>query len=66
MVSDARALFERTITTFPGEKGRPLWERWARYEYHFSDLAASQKLEQRIAEALPNSKRGRRICCPRD
>ena len=48
-------MFERTITSFPGEKGRPLWERWARYEYNFADLAAAQKLEQRIAEALPNS-----------
>lgn len=52
---DARALFERTISTFPGEKGRPLWERWSRYEFNFSDLAASQKLEQRMAEALPSS-----------
>ncbi|KAG8897016.1 mRNA 3'-end-processing protein rna14, partial [Tulasnella sp. 408] len=53
--NNARALFERTISTFPGEKGRPLWERWSRYEFNFSDLAASQKLEQRMAEALPSS-----------
>ncbi|KIO34711.1 hypothetical protein M407DRAFT_63724 [Tulasnella calospora MUT 4182] len=53
--NNARALFERTISTFPGEKGRPLWERWSRYEFNFSDLAASQKLEQRMAEALPST-----------
>ncbi|KAG8917680.1 mRNA 3'-end-processing protein rna14 [Tulasnella sp. 417] len=53
--NNARALFERTISTFPGEKGRPLWERWSRYEFNFSDLAASQKLEQRMADALPSS-----------
>ncbi|KAG9027591.1 mRNA 3'-end-processing protein rna14 [Tulasnella sp. JGI-2019a] len=52
--NNARALFERVIGTFPPVKGRPLWERWARYEYHFSDLAATQKLEQRMAEAFPS------------
>ncbi|KAG8882441.1 mRNA 3'-end-processing protein rna14 [Tulasnella sp. 331] len=52
--NNARALFERVIGTFTPAKGRPLWERWARYEYHFSDLAATQKLEQRMAEAFPS------------
>ncbi|EJU00881.1 Suf-domain-containing protein [Dacryopinax primogenitus] len=52
--ANARALFERFIPTFPADKARPLWERWARYEYNFGDLAATQKLEKRIAEAFPN------------
>ncbi|KAH9950118.1 Suf-domain-containing protein [Amylocystis lapponica] len=51
--NNARALFERVITTFPPERARPLWDRWARYEYQFGDLAAAQKLEKRIAEAYP-------------
>ncbi|KAF9236911.1 hypothetical protein BU15DRAFT_76511 [Melanogaster broomeanus] len=51
--SNARALFERVIATFPSEKARPLWERWARYEYQFGDLEAAQKLEKRIAEVYP-------------
>jgi cleavage stimulation factor subunit 3 len=50
---DARALFERVIQTFPAERARPLWERWARYEYQFGDLEAAQKLEKRIAEVYP-------------
>lgn len=52
--ADARALFESAIPSFTPEKARPLWERWARYEYHFGDFAATQKLEKRIAEAYPN------------
>jgi hypothetical protein len=52
--SDARALFEQVITTFPPERARPLWERWARYEYQYGDLEAAQKLEKRIAEVYPS------------
>jgi len=33
------------------ERGRPLWERGARYEYQYGDLEAALKLEKRIAEA---------------
>ncbi|KIK92794.1 hypothetical protein PAXRUDRAFT_829635 [Paxillus rubicundulus Ve08.2h10] len=51
--NNARALFERVIQTFPPERARPLWERWARYEYQFGDLEAAQKLEKRIAEVYP-------------
>lgn len=51
--SDARALFEQTVGTFPPNKARPLWERWARYEYQFGDLEAALKLEKRMAEVYP-------------
>jgi cleavage stimulation factor subunit 3 len=51
---DARALFERVIGAFPPDRARPLWERWARHEYQYGDLAAAQKLEKRMAEAYPN------------
>jgi len=54
--TDARALFERVIGTFPPDRARPLWERWARHEYQYGDLAAAQKLEKRMAEAYPNGK----------
>ena len=50
---DARALFERVIGTFTPDKARPLWERWARYEYQYGDLATAQKLEKRMAEGFP-------------
>jgi cleavage stimulation factor subunit 3 len=52
--SDARALFESVISSFTPEKARPLWERWARYEYHFGDFVATQRLEKRIAEVYSN------------
>ena len=50
VISDARALFERVIPNFPPERARPLWERWARYEYQYGDLEASLKLEKRMAD----------------
>lgn len=55
---DARALFERVIHDgkFTPEVARPLWERWARYEYQYSTLEAAQKLEARMAEVYPTGK----------
>lgn len=50
---DARALFERVIGSFSPDTARPLWERWARYEYQYGDLEAAQKLEKRMAEVYP-------------
>ena len=47
---DARALFERVIPNFSPDRARPLWERWARYEYQYGDLEAALKLEKRMAE----------------
>ncbi|KAG6856078.1 hypothetical protein H0H87_007608, partial [Tephrocybe sp. NHM501043] len=52
--TNARALFERVIGTFPAERARSLWERWARYEYQYGDLDAAQKLEKRIGEVYPS------------
>ncbi|KAK7438024.1 mRNA 3'-end-processing protein rna14 [Stygiomarasmius scandens] len=52
--SNARALFERVITTFPPEQSRALWERWSRYEYQYGDFEAAQKLEKRMMEIFPN------------
>ncbi|PPQ72015.1 hypothetical protein CVT26_007975 [Gymnopilus dilepis] len=52
--NNARALFERVIPTFPPERARPLWERWARYEYQYGDLEAALKLEKRMAEVYPS------------
>ncbi|CAL1708882.1 unnamed protein product [Somion occarium] len=52
--ANARALFERVVNMFPPEKSRPIWERWARYEYQFGNLQAAQNLEKRMAETFPN------------
>jgi cleavage stimulation factor subunit 3 len=53
-VPDARALFERVVVNYPPNHARPLWERWARYEYQYGDLESAQKLEKRIAEVYPS------------
>lgn len=52
--ADGRALFERVIGSFTAEQARPLWDRWARYEYQYGDLAAAHKLEKRMAEVYPS------------
>ena len=51
---DARALFERVITTLPSDKARPVWERWGEYEYNYGDLASITRLESRLVEAYPD------------
>lgn len=53
LLTDARALFEGVIGTFPQERARPLWEQWARYIYQYGDIAAVLDMEKRIAEAYP-------------
>ncbi len=52
--TDARALFERAVNSFSPERARPIWERWARYEYQFGNLEAAQILEKRMSDAYPN------------
>ncbi|KAK0563174.1 mRNA 3'-end-processing protein rna14 [Tilletia horrida] len=52
--SNARALLERVIPTFPPERARPIWDRWAEYEYAFGDLESIQKMETRLAETYPD------------
>ena len=42
------------IGTFTPDKARPLWDRWARYEYQYGDLATAHKLEKRMSEVYPN------------
>ena len=51
---DARAVFERAVTTFSADRARPLWEKWARYEYQYGNLEAALKFEKRMAETYPN------------
>ncbi|KAI0751807.1 hypothetical protein C8Q80DRAFT_1218415 [Daedaleopsis nitida] len=52
--NNARALFERVIGTFPPDKARPLWDRWARYEYQYGDISTAHKFEKRMSEVYPN------------
>lgn len=52
----ARSVFEHATATFPADRARPLWEKWARYEYQYGDLSAAQKLAKRIAEVYPTGR----------
>ncbi|PLW18409.1 hypothetical protein PCANC_08861 [Puccinia coronata f. sp. avenae] len=52
--SNARALFEKTVSKIPPESARPLWRRWAAYEFIYGDKAASEKLNLRVAEIFPD------------
>lgn len=54
--ANARALFEKTVntSTIPPEKARPMWDKWAKYEYQFGNLEACHKMEKRMAEIYPN------------
>ncbi|WVO21992.1 mRNA 3'-end-processing protein RNA14 [Cryptococcus decagattii] len=51
--NNARALFERSAVRITGDKARPLWDAWARYEYTYGDLSAVHKLEARFSEVFP-------------
>lgn len=64
-IPDARALFERVVNNFPADRARPIWERWARYEYQFGSLEAAQILDKRMSEVYPNGMaRPIIFCCP--
>lgn len=52
--SNARALFEKTVSKITPEAARPLWRRWAAYEFIYGDKAACEKLNSRIAEIFPD------------
>lgn len=53
--TNARAAFEKAVSKLSPEVARPLWDRWASYEYQFSDSTAIQKLDARMAELYPES-----------
>jgi cleavage stimulation factor subunit 3 len=51
--NNARALFERTVGTFPPERAKPIWDRWSEYEYSFGDAASIAKIDERLAQVYP-------------
>lgn len=53
-ILDARALFERVISSFSAGAARPIWETWTSYEFNYGDLSAAAKLEKRMAEVYPD------------
>lgn len=53
--ADARALFEKTVSKLAPHVAKPLWDRWAMYEYEYGDTASIQKLDGRLAELFPES-----------
>jgi cleavage stimulation factor subunit 3 len=59
--TNARALFERTVTNFTPERARPIWDRWCDYEYSFGDSASIAKLEDRLAQLYPEEPQTKRL-----
>lgn len=55
-MSGAREVFERAIVIFPPDRARPLWEKWARYEYQYGNFERVRKLEKRIIDVYPNGR----------
>ncbi|GAO46479.1 hypothetical protein G7K_0710-t1 [Saitoella complicata NRRL Y-17804] len=51
--TNARALFERTITKLSPEAALPLYEHFYNYESNYGDLSAALKLDARMAELYP-------------
>lgn len=51
---DARALFERSVSSLESEKARPIWQRWLQYQMGVADLATLHKLDKRVADAYPS------------
>ncbi|WFD33538.1 mRNA 3'-end-processing protein rna14 [Malassezia cuniculi] len=52
--TNARALFERTISGMPADHARLVWERWAAYEYCYGDASAISRLESRLGDLYPD------------
>ena len=55
--TNARALFERAMSSLPPERARVVWMRWAEYEYSFGDASAMARLEARLPEVFPDAAR---------
>lgn len=53
LLSDTRALFERTLATMPASKAAPIWDKFLDYENKYGDLASIQSVEKRRSEMLP-------------
>ncbi|KAJ7468353.1 hypothetical protein B0H11DRAFT_1921220 [Mycena galericulata] len=53
--NNARALFERVISTFTPLEAKPIWERWSRCEYQYDSLEAALELKRRMAEVYPGA-----------
>lgn len=52
-MTDARALFEKSVAALEPEKARPIWQRWLQYQMGAADLLTLLKLDKRVAEAYP-------------
>ncbi|KZV73632.1 Suf-domain-containing protein [Peniophora sp. CONT] len=50
---NAGALFSEVSKTFPPDQARPIWERWARHQYQYGDLATALAIEKSMAEVYP-------------
>ena len=52
--TNARAVFERTVSSIPAERARIIWNRWSDYEYCYGDTSAIARLESRLHDLYPD------------
>ncbi|WFC95429.1 mRNA 3'-end-processing protein rna14 [Malassezia brasiliensis] len=52
--TNARAVFERTVSSLPPERARSIFARWAEYEYCYGDMSAISRLETRMQDLYPD------------
>ena len=53
LTTDARALFERTVSKLSPQAARPLFDRFYKYECEYGETGAIRKLSKRIADLYP-------------
>ncbi|WFD31213.1 mRNA 3'-end-processing protein rna14 [Malassezia sp. CBS 17886] len=55
--ANARAVLERTVSGLTPQQARPIWDRWAEYEFCFGDASAVSRLTARLGELYPDESR---------
>jgi cleavage stimulation factor subunit 3 len=54
-VTNARAVFEKSVTQMAPDVARPLYEHYLEYEAQYGELSALNKLEERYLELYPET-----------
>ncbi|WFC99890.1 mRNA 3'-end-processing protein rna14 [Malassezia yamatoensis] len=52
--TNARAVFERTVSSLPADKARVVWDRWVEYEACYGDTSGCTRLETRLQDLYPD------------
>ena len=55
---DIRALFERSLSSLPANRAKPIWNKFLDYENQYGELSSIQRTEQRKSETYPTDNEG--------